>query len=153
MELSNGQYLVGGQFTTSAYSFNPQGLVRLNIDGTIDTTFDTTSGGLGLTDAALGIVELSNGQYLVGGFFLGANGDFNPQRLVRLNPTEVDGTLIDTTFDTTSGGLGLTSWVRSIVELSIGSEAGKYMIGGVFIEAEGNPDNKYIIRTGTVIFT
>ncbi len=126
-------------------------LVRRVIDlDKVDGTFNK----LGLNIDVYATVELSNGQYLVGGEFTTSANGFNPLRLVRLN---ADGS-IDQTFDTSAAGLGLGpglggGFVNNIVELSIGSEEGKYMIGGDFIEAERNPDNKFIIRTGTEVFT
>ena len=75
-------------------------LVRRIIDlDKVDSTFNK----LGLNSRVYSIVELSNGQYLVGGNFTEANGNFDPRYLVRLN---TDGT-IDESFDTRISGLGL----------------------------------------------
>ncbi|MFM7561483.1 MAG: beta strand repeat-containing protein, partial [Planctomycetota bacterium] len=87
---SDGKLLVFGT------SNNDYGVVRLNADGTIDTSFGT--GGkvtvdFGGTDTARGIRVLSDGRILlVGRSYNGSNNDF---ALVRLNS---DGSL-DTTFD------------------------------------------------------
>ena len=65
-------------------------IVRLNSDGTRDTTFNPLSG----SSIVLTAVQLSNGQYLAGGAFFNYSGISNQDRLVRLNS---NGSL-DTTF-------------------------------------------------------
>jgi uncharacterized delta-60 repeat protein len=64
LPLPNGQVLVGGFFD----HFNGvavNNLVRLNADGSVDTTFQAT---LGTYDEIETMAVLANGQYLIGGF-------------------------------------------------------------------------------------
>lgn len=64
LPLPNGQVLVGGFFD----HFNGvavNNLVRLNADGSVDTTFQST---LGTYDEIETMAVLANGQYLIGGF-------------------------------------------------------------------------------------
>ncbi len=76
----DGKILVGGEFTT----FDGQSqnhLIRLNSDGTKDTTFDI---GTGFDDNVNTIVIEKNGQILVGGDFTVYNGIEGVERLARL---------------------------------------------------------------------
>lgn len=90
----DGKILVGGEF----YTYNStlvKNLIRLNQDGTIDTTFDI---GTGFVGASINVIEVqSDGKIIVGGMFSSFNG--NPANyLVRLN---ADGSF-DTAFATIS---------------------------------------------------
>jgi uncharacterized delta-60 repeat protein len=101
--LPSQQILVGGDFAT----FNGTGLaglVRLNADGSVDPTFN--AGGTGITGNGYGtgggdvtsIVQVSNGQILIGGHFSAYNGT-PASCIARLN---ADGT-IDNTFQVGEG--------------------------------------------------
>ena len=112
---SNGQIIIGGDFTqVSGISRN--NIARLNVDGSIDESFNP---GIGFNNAVDKVVIQNDGKILVSGSFTGFN---NTQRnaLARLNS---DGSL-DTTFD--ADILGGTV-------LSIGLQTdGKILIGGSF---------------------
>jgi len=102
----DGKLLLGGQFT----SFNgvPRGPVaRLNVDGTVDTTFSAsvTTG----EPTIHGIVVQSDGKVLIGGMFTGINGAARV-RLARLNG---DGTL-DTNFVATVTSSGSFTTVNHL---------------------------------------
>ena len=85
----NGKYLVGGYF--SLYNgIGANNIIRLNSDGSIDTTFNIGSGFNNYTNCLL---QDSNGKYLVGGYFTGYNGT-SSSFIIRLNN---NGT-IDTSF-------------------------------------------------------
>ena len=105
---SNGQILVGGSFTTwNGTTVNR--IVRLNSDGTRDTTFTTNTGtaaGNGRVDA---FAQQSDGKIIVGGTFTTWNG-VTVGAIVRLN---TDGTR-DTVF-TTNTGTGTSSIIKLIV--------------------------------------
>lgn len=109
--------LVGGQFS----SFNGQlisRLVRLNADGSIDTTFNIGSG----FDKYIYTMALqSDGKIILGGSFVNYNG--TPQkRIVRLNP---DGSL-DPTFQTGSG------FSKGDVRSILIQPDGRIIVGGTF---------------------
>ena len=132
---SDGKILVGGTFNalgnTTRYN-----LVRLNADGTVDTSFYSnydTSGGV--NGAVRSIKVQSDGNILVGGDFNEFNG-IQRNRLIRLNS---DGTE-DTTFYTNIG-TAFDAPVRSIqVQLDQ-----KILVGGDFVNFNGTTRN-YIVR-------
>jgi uncharacterized delta-60 repeat protein len=90
----DGKLIVTGNFTQySGVSFNR--IVRLNTDGSIDTTF---TGGTGFNNTSLGSAVDSLGRIVVVGYFSSYNGNSSP-RIARLNS---DGTF-DGTFTIGSG--------------------------------------------------
>lgn len=132
---SNGKVLVGGNFTS--YNGSAQNyLIRLNSDGTKDTSFDIGSGFVGFTGAGIGLVNDividSNGKILIGGNFSSYRGVGSPY-LIRLNS---DGT-VDSSFNI---GSGFNGWVVSI---KIDS-SGKIVAGGNFEFFQGSSQNKII---------
>jgi uncharacterized delta-60 repeat protein len=90
----DGKLIVTGNFTQySGVSFNR--IVRLNTDGSVDTTF---TGGTGFNNISLGSAVDSLGRIVIVGYFNSYNGNSAP-RIVRLNS---DGTF-DGTFTIGSG--------------------------------------------------
>ncbi len=85
----NGQVLIGGDFT-SVSGFIVSHLARLNVDGSLDTTFDT---GLGADGPVNALALQADGRILVGGEFVTING-VPRDRLARLNA----GGSVDTSF-------------------------------------------------------
>ena len=96
-------------------------VVRINADGSLDTTFDAGTGVVddgGSVGTAYTLTRLPGGQTVAGGAFVTFNG-VNTAGLVRLN---TDGS-VDTTFNL--GGTGIAAHdygqhVRSVVALSNG---------------------------------
>ena len=131
---SDGRILVGGLFTTlNAVTRNR--FLRLNSDGTVDTTFYTNLGS-GFTNLVYSVAIQSDGKILVGGFFSQLNGN---QRwyIVRLNS---DGTE-DTTFYTNLGsGFG-----SLIYHVAVQSD-GKILVGGAYNTFKGNNTLAYFVR-------
>ena len=80
--------LVGGDFTTLNGQSVPQRLIRLNSDGSLDTTF-TNALGSGLDNSVFSLAIQQDGKTLVGGDFTTLNTQNIPHRLVRLNPIEL----------------------------------------------------------------
>ena len=125
---SDGKILVGGNFT----SYNVTGsnyIIRLNSDGSVDTTFSI---GTGFDSEVYSIAIQSDGKILVGGDFSTYNGT-NSNYIVRLNS---DGS-IDNTF---SIGTGFDSIVNYI---AIQSD-GKILVGGNFTSYNGTGSNRII---------
>ena len=120
---SDSKVLVGGSYTTFSSSSQNR-LVRLNSNGTKDTSFNI---GTGFNSSVQIIFIDSNDKILVGGTFSQFNG-VNKGGLVRLNQ---DGTLDPTFSGLTSGftdgsaGLYNMTW-------EIGEYGGKYYITGDF---------------------
>ncbi|MFN7045895.1 MAG: T9SS type A sorting domain-containing protein [Flavobacterium sp.] len=129
---TDGKILIGGSFVFYN-DITENNIIRLNIDGTKDTTFNT---GTGFNSAVLSIAPQADGKILVGGGFTSYN-EVTENRIIRLNS---DGTK-DATFNT---GTGLNSDVRTIYLQS----DGKILIGGSFTSYKGVTEN-YIIRLNT----
>lgn len=93
---TNGKLLVFGYEAINGNS-TYQGIVRLDDNGDLDTTF--LAAGFGTASApgrtVLTAFPLSNGQYLVGGAFQDYSGLTNQDFLIRLN----SGGTLDSTFD------------------------------------------------------
>lgn len=113
---ADGKMIIGGDLT----SYNGIGIgrvVRLNVDGSIDNTFNT---GTGANSAVLSIALQPDGRILLAGTFT----DFNGAAvgcLVRLNS---DGS-VDATFNAISGP-------NSAVLASAALASGQVIIGGAF---------------------
>jgi uncharacterized delta-60 repeat protein len=123
---SDGKILVGGDFTT----FNKKPcvrLVRLEVDGAVDTTFDTGSGADGSVYA---VAVQADGKMVVGGDFNWINAE-KRNRIARLNS---DGS-VDATFNP---GSGPNTGIRCLAL----QPDGKILIGGVFTSFDGVPRNR-----------
>ena len=125
----DGKILVGGNFTEYNGS-TVNRIVRLNEDGSEDTSFVTGSGFSG--DYVESINLQTDGKILVGGDFTQYNG-FTENNIIRLN---VDGSK-DATFNT---GVGFNDTVNTI---SVQTD-GKILVGGVFTEYSGLTESKII---------
>jgi uncharacterized delta-60 repeat protein len=133
---SDGKILVGGQFTTwNGATVNR--IVRLNTDGTRDTTF-TTNAGTAADSNVETIAVQSDGKIILGGAFTTWNG-VTVNRIVRLN---TDGTR-DTTFTTNVG----TAADNRIDGIAIQPD-GKILVGGQFTIWNGVTVNR-IVRLNT----
>jgi uncharacterized delta-60 repeat protein len=129
---SDGKILVGGQFTTySGVSYNR--LIRLNTNGSVDTSFVI---GTGFDNAVRTIQLQSDGKILVGGSFTSYSG-VSYNRLIRLN---TNGS-VDTSFVI---GTGFDNFV-STIQLQTD---GKILAGGNFTQYSGLYRN-YIVRLNT----
>lgn len=125
--LSDGSFLVGGQFTTFSGT-SVSRLVKLNSNGSLNTAFSENALNNDLFDNdVLAISVLSSGKIYVGGNF--------EKKIVRLNS---DGTS-DLTFDV---GTSFNNRVSSI-ELD---SSNKVVVGGWFNEYAGLSCNRGIVR-------
>ena len=119
--LSDGKVLVAGLFTS--WNYLPyKNIVRLNSNGSLDTTFNSGLGPSGMIEA---IHELPNGKIAVGGSFSSYNGMYYPGICI-LN---TDGS-VDTTF---SPGSGFSGTVKTIC-----ADTNNIYAGGTFISYDGN---------------
>jgi uncharacterized delta-60 repeat protein len=140
---SDGKIIVGGMFTTynsASGTVTARRIIRLNTDGTKDTSFDPT--GIGFNGTVFHLSVQSDGKILVGGNFSApGSGAFagNLGNVARLNS---DGSL-DNTFNPT--GTSFNGSVMRVVPLS----SGKILVGGSFtqfVDASGTHTAKYLIR-------
>ena len=125
---SNGKILAGGQFTSFNGSTQNR-LIRLNADGSKDTSFDI---GTGFGNNVQSVMMQSNDKIVVSGFFTSFNGS-TQNRLIRLN---ADGSK-DTSFDIGSG-LNGAAYSTSI------QPDGKALVGGNFTSFNGSTQNRLI---------
>lgn len=139
--LSNGKILVGGGLTGyNGSSYN--GLVRLNSDGSLDTSFNI---GSGFENSWVGAIAVQDdGKIIVGGGFNFFNGDNTKKKLVRLNQ---DGS-IDNTFIPQ-----LPTYQQSIVDINILSD-NKILVTGYItdyilkLNEDGSQDTSFDVGTG-----
>ena len=117
----NQKIYVAGNFTT--YNGSTQNrLIRLNLDGTKDTSFNI---GTGFNNAIYGFnIDTINQKIYAGGNFTTYNGNTR-NRLIRLN---MDGSL-DTSFNV---GSGLNSYLEMPNSILIDNEKNKIYITGDF---------------------
>jgi uncharacterized delta-60 repeat protein len=115
----DGKLLVGGFFTEYNGDIAVR-LVRLNLDGTRDASFQTGAGFTGISAYVKAIAVQNDGKILVGGNFLEVNG-VTRHRIARLN---ADGSL-DTSFDP------LTGFDSDVNTIQI-QDDGKILVGGIF---------------------
>jgi len=149
---SDGKILIVGNFTTwNAVTVGY--IVRLNADGTRDTTF-TTNTGTGAAVPIYAVVVQSDGKIVLGGAFTTWNGT-TVNRIVRLNS---DGTR-DTVFTTNTG---TAASVGNIYALAVQPSDGKIILGGnvttwngvavnriVRLNTDGTRDTAFTTNTGT----
>jgi uncharacterized delta-60 repeat protein len=116
---SDGKILAGGRFTSFAGSSQNR-LIRLNSDGSKDTSFDIGIGFSGTFDEVNTVSIQSDGKIIVGGTFEAYQGE-TQNYLIRLNS---DGSK-DTTFNIGSG-------FNNIVYTTAIQSDGKILVGGNF---------------------
>ena len=118
---SNGKSLVTGEFTLFNGTARNR-IVRLNADGSVDTTF---APGTGANGTVYSMVIQSDGKILIGGDFTSYNGTARA-RLARLN---TDGSL-DFAFDP---GAGFNDTVFALTL----DQSQRILVGGAFTQAQG----------------
>lgn len=128
---SNDKIIIGGNFT----SFNGvtrNYLARLNIDGTLDYSFDPIAGTNGYP--VLSTAIQADGKILIGGDFNTYNGSIGSPCIHRLNT--------DATIDYSFYHGGFTDFVRDIIVLS----DGKILVSGSFNRFDTVTSPVYIYR-------
>lgn len=128
---SDGQIVVGGDFTTVGSS--PAGhLARLNgVDGTLDKAF--INGYAGANAAVNTVVCQTDGRILIGGAFTSVNG-YNRNFLGRLM---TDGT-VDTSFNPGPGADNVVNAMAEDFAVSGTNVVRKIYVGGAFSQIEDN---------------
>ena len=129
---ADGKLLVGGDF----YDFNGNTrnrLLRLNANGTEDTTFYANLG-TAANNRVLALAQSSSGDIFVGGAF----SDFNGNGVAGLVKLDSNGNE-DTAFSTNLGS-GFSS---TIYALAVQSD-GKILVGGAFVELDGYVRNLFV---------
>jgi uncharacterized delta-60 repeat protein len=121
--LPDGRTIITGQLVSVAGT-TVNYIARLNVDGSLDNTFN--SGGSGFDNTTETVVIQADGKLVIGGLFTTFNG-ISCNRIVRLN---ADGSY-DATFN--AGGSGADKEIRSIVQLP----NGKLLLGGQLTNYNG----------------
>ncbi len=130
---SDGKVIAGGAFTNYSGSTSTR-LVRINTDGTLDTTFNV--GTAGATNLVYDLAVQTDDKVVVGGTFTSYSGSSTfTTRLMRLN---TNGTQ-DLTYNT---GVGLNSYPLTVLPTA----DGKVLVLGLFTTYSGSTVN-YITRT------
>ena len=138
---SDGKILVGGAFTTYSGTTSNR-IIRLNTDGSKDTSFNI---GTGFNNDVFKFKLQSDGKILIGGSFTSYSGTTS-NGIIRLN---TDGSK-DTSFNIGTGFSGTTlngSYLLSIRSIDIQSDD-KILVGGFFASYSGITSNG-IIRLNT----
>ncbi|NJL14380.1 MAG: delta-60 repeat domain-containing protein [Microscillaceae bacterium] len=135
VRLADGKILAVGTFT--AYNGTSRsGIARINVDGTLDTSFDPGTGFTSLPSFGNLVVNTiaiqGDGKIVVGGVFARFNG-LALNRIARLNP---DGTY-DTDFNPGSGFNGGVDRIALQVD-------GKILVGGTFTSYNGTARNRFV---------
>lgn len=139
---TDGKIIIGGNF--SAFNGATVGkIVRLNTDGTLDTTFN--AGGAGASANVYAITIQTDGKILIGGDFITYNGTAK-SRIARLN---TDGSL-DTPFTSSSPA--------SVRAIAIQPSDGKILMGNfnfgvsttciIRLNTDGTVDSTFATATG-----
>lgn len=120
---SSGKIIVGGGFVPYTGTNSPSRILRLNIDGSLDTTFSLP---IGFNNVVWKLVVLPDDKILIAGRFTSYNGT-TANRIIKLNS---DGT-VDTAFNY---GSGANEEIRDLIVQS----NGKIIICGKFSSYSGN---------------
>lgn len=137
--MTNGPILVAGSFSTLD-GVNRSSIGRLNIDGSLDGTFDPGSGADNAIFTVLESVSSGNGSFtrkvIIGGSF----GSYDGQTASGIARINDDGTL-DNTFQVGSGVDGTNGTVFALAAQSDGS----ILAGGDFVAFDGYV-RKHLVR-------
>ncbi len=124
----DGKVLIGGDFT-SVGGVPHNFVARLNVDGSVDTTFDA---GFGTDGSVRALAVQSDDKILIGGTFQSVSG-VAVRSIARLNS---DGSL-DSTFNSGSGFDG------SVFAIAVQNDE-KSIVVGDFIAYNGSPQNRIV---------
>jgi len=137
---SDNKILIGGSFTTFNGSGNRR-LIRLNADGSLDSTFNTVGTPNGEIRAiAIQKLGTNANKILVGGFFDGFTGQANTGRLVRVLPNGD----FDTTFN--PGGTGVTGG-SAVFDIIVKPDSDSFFAVGKFSAFNGIARNAIVFLT------
>ena len=140
-EQADGKTLIGGTFT-SFNGTNTNGFIRLNADGSVDTTFTQAwASGIGVNmggSVRYLLIQPSDNKIIIGGSFTSYSGTARTN-YARIN---TDGTL-DTTFNAGTAGVGFLPLLLS---------DGRLVIPGSFTSFNGTTINRLVLlkTDGTV---
>ena len=113
---SDGKVIVGGSFTTYSGSSSTR-IVRINTDGTRDTTFNV---GTGFDNIVNSLTILPNGKIAAGGFFTSYSGSTLVNKIAILNISgTLDTTFVQNTSSFNGTSVGFNSTVNLVLPITI----------------------------------
>jgi uncharacterized delta-60 repeat protein len=142
---SDGKILVGGNFTSyNGVAINR--IIRLNTDGSVDTSFVV---GAGFNSSINAITLQPDGKILVGGFFTTYSG-VTRNRIIRLNTNgSIDSSfVIDTGFDGAVNAITLQSDGKILVGGNYTSYSGASSDSIIRLNTNGSIDSSFVIGSG-----
>jgi uncharacterized delta-60 repeat protein/uncharacterized repeat protein (TIGR01451 family) len=123
---ADGKVIIGGAFTS--YDFIPRAYVaRMNVDGTLDNTFNSANNGANINNPVHALALQADGKVVIGGSFTTVYGA-SRNSIARLN---TNGT-VDVSF---SVGTGANGPVNAVVV----QPDGRILIAGDFTQVNGTP--------------
>lgn len=134
----DGKIVIGGDFTVYNGS-NVRKIVRINADGTLDTSFDNFGNIMGADSGIYELYIASNGQVIAAGDFQSFNG-VSRKRIVKLNSSNGS---IDTSFN-----LEFNSRTTKIIPL----DGNELLAVGFFTQIKEPPSSTYN-RSGIGLIT
>jgi uncharacterized delta-60 repeat protein len=141
---SDNKILIGGTFDIYSGSSVGNNLIRVNENGTIDSSFNVGDGFYNTSISDYGVIQSvkiqSDGKILAGGFFNRYSGSLSSKSLIRLNS---NGT-IDSSFNT---GEGFGNF-QSVNELQILPD-NKILVSGFFSTYSGSSVASNLIKLNT----
>lgn len=129
--MSNGKIIVVGNFTAYQGNSSPR-IVRINADGSYDSTF--TVAGTGFNNSIARVAEMPDGKIVVSGNFTSYDGN-SAVRIARLN---TDGSF-DSTFVTGTGFTGTVFNGNTLEVFALGTQV---IVTGYFNNYNGTPINR-----------
>ncbi len=129
----DGKIIIGGSFTTYN-GITANRLARINIDGSLDSSFNS---GTGANYSIYSMALQPDGKMVIGGDFTTYNG-ITANKLARIN---IDGTF-DNSFNTNGTGVEGSAWSTDIATIFIQSD-GKIIIAGFFFSYNDVPRNLF----------
>lgn len=130
---SDGKIIFAGAFTTyNGTALVGSFLARVNADGTLDTTFDTTIAAVGINNNVTTIAVLPDDSFIIGGDFTSVGG-ITCNRIAKLQSTGA----VDTSFNNyISSNGGFNSSLKKII-LQSGSFTGFAVAIGYYTQYNG----------------
>ena len=113
---SDGKFIAGGSFTTYSGSSSTR-IVRINTNGTRDTTFNV---GTGFDNIVNSLTILPNGKIAAGGFFTSYSGSTLVNKIAILNISgTLDTTFVQNTSSFNGTSVGFNSTVNLVLPITI----------------------------------
>lgn len=125
---NDNKIVLVGQFTGFNGGSNGRGIIRLNADGTVDTSFNSGGTGVGtVNDRVRSCAIQSDGKILLGGSFITSYNGTPVRNMIRLNS---NGTL-DSSFVYPYGINALTQQLYSAIFNIVVQPDGKILVAGI----------------------